>query len=117
MTRTKMKDERVSVIKRFSVDGNDGYVCIGLFEDGTPGEVFVKMNKMGSTISGMLECWGIMVSLALQHGVPVSKIVEKMRHQQFEPYGFTGDSEIPQCRSVVDFIAQFMDNRFCDDGD
>jgi ribonucleoside-diphosphate reductase alpha chain len=110
--RRKLPSERNSVTRRFVVGGMKGYVTVGLFEDGTPGEVFVKMSKTGATLSGLLDSWSIMVSIALQHGAPLATICDKMAYTRFDPSGFTGDEEIPYASSVMDWIARWMAKRF-----
>jgi hypothetical protein len=89
-----------------------GYVTVGLYEDGTVGEIFVKMDKQGSQISGFVDCWAIAVSMLLQSGTSLESIVAKFRNVSFEPAGVTGNREIPFARSPVDYIASFLEKRF-----
>lgn len=89
-----------------------GYLTVGLYEDGTVGEIFVKMDKQGSQISGFVDCWAIAVSMLLQSGTPLDAITAKFRNVSFEPAGLTGNREIPFARSPVDYIASFLERRF-----
>lgn len=89
-----------------------GYLTVGLYEDGSVGEIFVKMDKQGSQISGFVDCWAIAVSMLLQSGTSLESIVAKFRNVSFEPAGLTGNREIPFARSPVDYIASFLEKRF-----
>jgi ribonucleoside-diphosphate reductase alpha chain len=113
--RRKLPDERQSITHKFDIQGHEGYITVGLFEDGLPGEIFVKMAKEGSTISGMMDSFAIMVSLALQYGVPLEALVSKFAHVRFEPSGYTSNPEIPIAKSVVDYIFRWMASKFYDD--
>jgi ribonucleoside-diphosphate reductase alpha chain len=111
-TRRKLPNQTRSIRKKFDIQGHEGYIHVGLYEDGTPGEIFITLSKQGSMISGFADQWSQMVSLALQYGVPLQTIVEKSRFQRFEPSGFIVDSEIKSCTSIVDFVAQWLENTF-----
>ncbi len=92
--------------------GHEGYLTIGLYEDGTPGEIFLRMAKEGSTISGLMDSFATAISLALQYGVPLKDLVSKFSHLRFEPAGFTGNREIPMAKSLVDYIFRYMASKF-----
>jgi ribonucleoside-diphosphate reductase alpha chain len=110
--RRRMPSERESITKTFSIGGFEGELTVGLFEDGSPGEVFIKAAQLGSTVSGFTDAWAIAVSLGLQHGVPVETIVRKFCDRDFPPNGHTGDQEIPFAKSIVAFCARFLEVRF-----
>jgi ribonucleoside-diphosphate reductase alpha chain len=113
--RRKLPDTRQSITHKFDIQGHEGYITVGLFEDGNPGEIFVKMAKEGSTLSGMVDSFAIMVSLALQYGVPLEALVSKFGHVRFEPSGYTGNPEIPIAKSIVDYIFRWLASKFYDD--
>ncbi|HEV3232428.1 MAG TPA: vitamin B12-dependent ribonucleotide reductase [Candidatus Dormibacteraeota bacterium] len=113
--RRKLPDERASITHKFDIQGHEGYITVGLFEDGTPGEMFLKMAKEGSTISGIMDSFAIMVSIALQYGVPLETLVSKFSHVRFEPSGYTSNQEIPIAKSVVDYIFRWLASKFYDD--
>ena len=92
--------------------GHEGYLTIGLYEDGTPGEIFLRMAKEGSTISGLMDSFATAVSLALQYGVPLKDLVNKFSHLRFEPAGFTTNRDIPMAKSLVDYIFRYMATKF-----
>ena len=110
--RRKLSDERSAVNHKFSIAGHEGYLNVGLYSDGTPGEVFLKMAKEGSTISGLMDTIAIQTSIALQYGVPLRALVDKFSHTRFEPSGFTNSSEIPMAKSIVDYVFRWLGNRF-----
>jgi ribonucleoside-diphosphate reductase alpha chain len=110
--RRKLPDERRSITHKFSVAGHEGYVTVGLFEDGKPGEIFLRMSKEGSTISGLMDSFATAVSLTLQYGVPLEALVNKFTHMRFEPSGFTKNPEIPIAKSLVDYIFRWMGSKF-----
>ncbi len=111
--RRKLPDIRDSCTNKFEIAGHEGYLIIGKYKDGTPGETFMDMSKEGSTIKGLMAALGISVSMGLQHGVPLENYVKKFRHQKFEPYGITkGHVEIHTSDSIVDYIAQFLGKEF-----
>src|SRR5262249_55824769 len=92
--------------------GHEGYVTVGLYKDGAPGELFIRMAKEGSTVSGLMDSFALAVSLALQHGVPLKLLCEKFTHTRFEPSGFTGNPEIPIAKSMMDYIFRWLEIRF-----
>jgi ribonucleoside-diphosphate reductase alpha chain len=110
--RRRLPDERASLTHKFSVGGHDGYITCGLYSDGTPGEIFVRMAKEGSTVAGLMDSFALAVSLALQHGVPLRLLCEKLRGTQFEPRGFTGNPEIPMAKSIMDYIFGWLNLKF-----
>ncbi|KAA0254056.1 MAG: vitamin B12-dependent ribonucleotide reductase [Acidobacteria bacterium] len=110
--RRKLPDERRALTHKFSVGGHEGYVTVGLYEDGTPGEIFLVMAKEGSTISGLMDAFATAISLTLQYGVPLEALVEKFSHTRFEPSGYTKNPEIPIAKSLVDYIFRYLASRF-----
>ncbi|MEX0881145.1 MAG: vitamin B12-dependent ribonucleotide reductase [Thermoanaerobaculia bacterium] len=110
--RRKLPDERRSITHKFSVAGHEGYVTVGLFEDGKPGEIFLRMSKEGSTISGLMDAFATAVSLTLQYGVPIEALVNKFSHVRFEPSGFTKNPEIPIAKSLIDYIFKWLASKF-----
>ncbi len=110
--RRKLPAERQALTHRFEIGGHEGYITVGLYEDGTPGEIFVKMAKEGSTVSGLTDSFAIAVSFALQYGVPLDFLINKFAHMRFEPQGFTRNPEIPIAKSIVDYIFRWLGSRF-----
>jgi ribonucleoside-diphosphate reductase alpha chain len=110
--RRRLPAERTAVTHRFEISGHEGYITVGLYPDGSPGEIFLKMAKEGSTISGLMDTLATSVSLALQYGVPLKDVVKKFAHVRFEPSGFTGNPEIPIAKSLVDYIFRWLGSRF-----
>lgn len=110
--RRKLPDERQSVTHKFSVGGHEGYITVGLYGEGTPGEIFIRMAKEGSTISGLMDSFATAVSMTLQYGVPLQVLVEKFQHVRFEPSGWTGNSEIPYAKSIMDYIFRWLGAKF-----
>ncbi|MDQ3523981.1 MAG: vitamin B12-dependent ribonucleotide reductase, partial [Chloroflexota bacterium] len=110
-------DERASITHKFNVGGHEGYLTIGMYEDGTPGEIFLRMAKEGSTISGLMDSFATAISLALQYGVPLKDLVNKFSHLRFEPAGFTGNRDIPMAKSLVDYIFRYMASKFMSQAD
>ena len=110
--RRKLGDERQSFTHKFSVAGHEGYVHVGLYETGEPGEIFVKMAKEGSTISGLMDSFATAISLALQHGVPLRLLCDKFARTRFEPYGFTENPEIPRASSIMDYLFRWLAAKF-----
>jgi ribonucleoside-diphosphate reductase alpha chain len=108
MVRRRLPDTRQSVTHKFSVGGHEGYITVGLFEDGAPGELFITMAKEGSTIGGLMDVIGTETSLALQYGVPLEALVYKFSHARFEPSGWTTNPDIPVAKSVVDYIFRWL---------
>jgi ribonucleoside-diphosphate reductase alpha chain len=112
--RRRLRDERQSLTHKFEVQGHEGYITVGLYEDGTPGEIFLTMAKEGSTISGLMDAFATQTSLALQYGVPLRVMVNKFSHMRFEPNGFTKNPEIPIAKSIIDYIFRWLASRFLD---
>ena len=101
-----------SVTHKFSVNGHEGYLTVGLFDDGQPGEIFIKMSKEGSTLSGLIQGFCRAFSLAIQYGLPLSDAVERFRNMRFDPMGQTSNPNIPQATSILDYVAQYLDYNF-----
>jgi ribonucleoside-diphosphate reductase alpha chain len=110
--RHKLPDERQSVTHKFSIGGHEGYITVGMYEDGTPGEVFISMAKEGSTISGLMDSFATAVSYALQYGVPLKFFVDKFSHVRFEPSGWTGNPQVPYAKSIMDYIFRWLGAKF-----
>ncbi len=111
-TRSRLPDTRHSVTHHFNISGHEGYFTVGLFEDGRPGELFIKMAKQGSTMSGLADAVGILTSLALHYGVPAEALARKFENMRFEPSGWTKDADIRHAHSVVDYIFRWVGLRF-----
>jgi ribonucleoside-diphosphate reductase alpha chain len=110
--RRKLPSERQSVTHKFSIGGHEGYITVGLYEDGTPGEVFISMAKEGSTISGLMDTLATSISYGLQYGVPLKFFVDKFSHVRFEPSGWTGNPQVPYAKSIIDYIFRWLGARF-----
>jgi ribonucleoside-diphosphate reductase alpha chain len=110
--REKMPAERASVTHKFSVGGHEGYITVGLYEDNRPGEVFIKMSKEGSTLSGVMDGLALTISIGLQYGVPLKVFVDKLLNTRFEPSGITANANIRFVSSVLDYIARWLGGRF-----
>ncbi|MFQ5743375.1 MAG: vitamin B12-dependent ribonucleotide reductase [Acidobacteriota bacterium] len=110
--RRKLPDERHSLTHKFSIGGHKGYITVGLYDDGSPGEVFITMAKQGSTISGLMDSFACMTSFALQYGVPLKFLVGKFSHARFEPSGWTGNPHVPYAKSITDYIFRWLAARF-----
>jgi ribonucleoside-diphosphate reductase alpha chain len=110
--RHKLQEERASITHKFKVGDHEGYITVGLYPNGEPGELFVKMAKEGSTVSGLMDSFALAVSLALQHGVPLKVFCEKFAHTRFEPSGWSGNAEIGYAKSIMDYIFRWMQTRF-----
>src|SRR5467141_3494369 len=110
--REKMPVERASVTHKFSVGGHEGYITVGMYEDNRPGEVFIKMAKEGSTLSGVMDGLALTISLGLQYGVPLKVFVDKLLNTRFEPSGITANANIRFVSSVLDYIARWLGGRF-----
>jgi ribonucleoside-diphosphate reductase alpha chain len=115
--RRRLPAERTAITHRFDIAGHEGYITVGMYADGQPGEIFLKMAKEGSTVSGLMDTFATTVSVALQYGVPLRDMVNKFAHVRFEPSGFTGNSEIPIAKSIVDYIFRWLGSRFLSDDD
>ncbi|MGH9775674.1 MAG: vitamin B12-dependent ribonucleotide reductase [Candidatus Acidiferrales bacterium] len=110
--RRKLPEERKSITHKFSISGYEGYLTVGMYEDGTPGEIFIKTAKEGATISGLLDGFALAVSIGLQYGVPLQALVDKLKDTRFEPAGFTQNPEIRMTSSVLDYIARWLGGKF-----
>jgi len=110
--RERLPDERTAVTHKFSIQGHEGYVTVGMYEDGRPGEIFIVMSKQGSTISGLMDGFATSTSIALQYGVPLATLCEKFSHVRFEPQGFTTNTEIPIAKSITDYIFRWLALKF-----
>jgi ribonucleoside-diphosphate reductase alpha chain len=110
--RRRLPQDTHSLRHKFDIAGHEGYIHVGLYEDDTPGEIFIKIAKEGSTISGLMDTIGILTSMALQYGVPLEVLVSKFSHVRFEPSGFTKNPQIPMAKSLIDYIFRFLGTRF-----
>ena len=113
--RYKLADERRSLTHKFSIAGHEGYITVGLYADGNPGEIFIRMAKEGSVIAGLMDSFATAISLALQHGVPMTILSEKFKGTRFEPSGFTGNMEVPMATSIMDYLFRWLALRFLGD--
>lgn len=110
--RRRLPDERQSITHKFSIAGHEGYITVGMFEDGSPGEVFITMSKEGSTISGLMDSFATAISISLQYGVPLKVFIDKFSHARYEPSGFTNNPEIPIAKSISDYIFRWLSKKF-----
>jgi ribonucleoside-diphosphate reductase alpha chain len=110
--RERLPDTRHSVTHKFNISGHEGYITVGLYPDGRPGELFITMAKEGSTIGGLMDCFGTAVSMSLQYGVPLEVYVNKFSHTRFEPWGYTKNPDIKIAKSLVDYIFRWLGNTF-----
>ncbi len=110
--RHRLPDTRQAITHKFDIAGHEGYITVGLYEDGAPGELFITMAKEGSTIGGLMDTIGTLVSLAFQYGVPLETLVKKFAHQRFEPSGFTKNPDIPIAKSITDYLFRWLACRF-----
>jgi ribonucleoside-diphosphate reductase alpha chain len=110
--RHRLPAERASVTHKFGLGGHEGYITVGLYPNGSPGEIFIRMAKEGSTVSGLMDSFATAISLALQHGVPLRVLCEKFAHTRFEPSGWTGNPEIGYAKSIMDYIFRWIQMRF-----
>jgi len=110
--RRRLANDCDSIRHKFEIAGHEGYIHVGFYEDGSPGEIFIKMAKEGSTISGLMDTIATLTSMALQYGVPLEVLVNKFGHVRFEPSGFTKNPEIPMAKSLTDYIFRFLGVRF-----
>jgi ribonucleoside-diphosphate reductase alpha chain len=110
--RVKLPDERQALTHKFSIAGHEGYLTIGMYDNGMPGEIFLRMAKEGSTVSGLMDTIATMTSMALQYGVPLRTLVDKFSHTRFEPSGFTNNREIPIAKSITDYVFRYLGNRY-----
>lgn len=110
--RRKLPDERKSITHKFSVGGHEGYLIVGMHAEGAPGEIFIKMAKEGSTLSGFMDGLALSISIGLQYGVPLKALVDKLTNTRFEPSGFTENPNIRYASSVLDYIARWLGGKF-----
>jgi ribonucleoside-diphosphate reductase alpha chain len=110
--RHRLPEERASITHKFNVGGHEGYLTVGLYPDGEPGELFIKMAKEGSTVSGLMDSFALAVSIAIQHGVPLKLLCEKFAHTRFEPSGWTNNPDIGFAKSIMDYIFRWLQVRF-----
>ena len=110
--RRRLPDEREAITHKFSIAGHEGYLTVGLFEDGQPGEIFLRMSKEGSTVSGMMDAFATAISVSLQYGVPLESLIRKFSHMRFEPAGFTGNKDVPMAKSITDYIFRWLAVKF-----
>jgi ribonucleoside-diphosphate reductase alpha chain len=110
--RHRLPDERLSITHKFSIGGHEGYLTVGLYKDGLPGEIFITMAKEGSTVSGLMDSFACAVSIGLQHGVPLKLLCEKFAHTRFEPSGWSSNPDIGYAKSIMDYIFRWLQLRF-----
>jgi len=110
--RHRLPDERPAITHHFGVAGHEGYLTVGLYPNGQPGEIFIRMAKEGSTIAGLMECFGTVVSVSLQHGVPLRVLCDKLSHTRFEPSDWTGNAELGYAKSIMDYLFRWLELRF-----
>jgi ribonucleoside-diphosphate reductase alpha chain len=110
--RRKLPDERRSITHKFSVGGHEGYIIIGMYNEGTPGEIFIKMAKEGSTLSGFMDGIALSISIGLQYGVPLKVFADKLTNTRFEPSGYTENPNLHYASSVLDYIARWLGGKF-----
>ncbi len=110
--RHRLPEERASLTHKFGIAGHEGYITVGLYPNGQPGEIFIKMAKEGSTVSGLMDSFATAISLSLQHGVPLKVLCEKFAHSRFEPSGWTGNEQIGFAKSIMDYIFRWLQIRF-----
>jgi ribonucleoside-diphosphate reductase alpha chain len=117
LARRRLPDEREAITHKFSIAGHEGYITVGKFEDGTPGEVFITMSKEGSTVSGLMDSFATAISLAFQYGVPLKVLINKFSHSRYEPSGITNNPEVRFAKSITDYIFRWMALKFLPAGD
>ena len=110
--RRKLPDERRSITHKFSIGGHEGYLTVGIYDDGVPGEIFIKMAQEGSMLSGLMDGLAALISISLQYGVPLKMIVDKLTNTRFEPSGFTQNPDIRYASSLLDYIARWLGGKF-----
>lgn len=114
--RERLGDTREAITHKFNVGGQEGYITVGLYEDGRPGELFIQMAKEGSTMGGLMDTIGTLTSISLQYGVPLKTLVDKFSHQRFEPHGFTSNPKIRSASSIIDYIFRWLETEFPKEG-
>ncbi|MEX2212882.1 MAG: hypothetical protein WD768_02060 [Phycisphaeraceae bacterium] len=112
MQRQSLPPRRESLTHKFAVMGHEGYLTIGLHEDGSPGEIFIKMSKVGATLSGLVQAFCRAFSLAMQYGLPLEEAVNRFKGMRFEPMGHTSNPDIPEAQSIVDYVARYLELHF-----
>ena len=112
LQRERLPDTRQSVVHKFSIQGTEGYLIVGLYNDGRPGEVFLKVAKEGSTLGGLMDGIGVLTSLGLQYGVPLEVMARKLQNTQFEPSGLTKNRDIAETSSILDYIFRWLEQHF-----
>jgi len=110
--RRKLPDERKSITHKFAIGGHEGYIIVGMYAEGVPGEIFIKMAKEGSTLSGFMDGLALSISIGLQYGVPLKALVNKLTNTRFEPSGFTENPSIRYASSVLDYISRWLGGKF-----
>ena len=110
--RHRLQNERSAITHHFAFGGHEGYLTVGFYPNGQPGEIFIRMAKAGSTMAGLMECFGTVVSVSLQHGIPLKVLCDKLSHTRFEPSGWTGNAEIGYAKSIMDYLFRWMELRF-----
>ena len=103
---------RRSITHKFAINGHEGYLTVGLFEDGAPGEIFIKMSKEGSTLSGLIQGFCRAFSIALQYGLPLQDAVDRFRGMRFDPMGPTSNAKVPEASSILDYVARYLELTF-----
>lgn len=111
--RRALSPTRRSRTHKFTVGGHEGYLTVGLFEDGKPGEIFIKMSKEGSTMSGMCQAFCRAFSLSIQYGLSIDEAVARFKGMRFEPMGPTANPTIPEASSIVDYVARYLEQQYC----
>jgi ribonucleoside-diphosphate reductase alpha chain len=110
--RKRLPTERKSITHKFDIVGHEGYLTVGMYDDGSPGEIFITMSKQGTIVSGLLDGFAIVCSIALQNGVPLEVLVKKLRGTQFEPQGITHHESIRFAKSIFDYIFRWLEIKF-----
>lgn len=110
--RRRLPDERRSITHKFEIGQHQGYITVGLYDDGNPGEIFLKMSKEGSSLSGLVDAFATSISIGLQYGVPLKVFVTKFAHTRFEPSGPTQNPNLPEAKSVVDYVFRWLAIKF-----
>ncbi len=110
--RRRLPDERRSITHKFEIANHQGYITVGLYEDGAPGEIFLRMGRESGAISGIVDAFAVSISLALQYGMPLKILVAKYAHMKFDPAGATKNPNIPQASSIVDYIFRWLSLKF-----
>lgn len=110
--RRRLPDERRSITHKFEIGQHQGYITVGLYDDGNPGEIFLKMSKEGSSLSGLVDAFATSISIGLQYGVPLKVFVTKFAYTRFEPSGATQNPNLPEAKSVVDYVFRWLSMKF-----